>query len=126
MKKRICAGENKNIKAYFDIEIKNENDKPVLSICGDIYKEGEILNCGQCIDEIASLFPTEKNKRIEAIWKRWHLNDFHAGCVHQRSFEHEPYENHKDDVCPICNYKYGTAWIYEELPHEIINEVKTW
>ena len=126
MKKKICAGKNRNVKAYFNVEINNENDKPVLSICGDIYEDRTLSSCGQCIHQIVSLFPTEKNKRIEEIWKRWHLNDLHAGCVHQRSFEHEPYEKHKDDVCPICNYKYGTAWNYEELPLEVIEEVKSW
>ena len=67
MKKKICAGKNGNVKAYFNIEINNENDKPVLSICGDIYEDRTLSSCGQCIHQIVSLFPTEKNKRIEKI-----------------------------------------------------------
>lgn len=28
--------------------------------------------------------------------------------------------------CPTCGYKYGSAWLHEELPPEIIEEVKSW
>lgn len=28
--------------------------------------------------------------------------------------------------CPVCGYKYGTAWLTEPLPEEIIAEVKSW
>jgi hypothetical protein len=28
--------------------------------------------------------------------------------------------------CEVCGYKYGSAWVYEPLPQEIINEVKNW
>lgn len=28
--------------------------------------------------------------------------------------------------CPACGYKYGTAWLREELPAEIIREVESW
>lgn len=28
--------------------------------------------------------------------------------------------------CPECGYKYGTAWLHEPLPQEIIEEVQTW
>jgi len=28
--------------------------------------------------------------------------------------------------CPVCGYEYGSAWLYEPLPEEVINEVKSW
>lgn len=29
-------------------------------------------------------------------------------------------------ACETCGYKYGTTWLYEELPADVIAEVKTW
>ena len=130
-KKRINAGKGiyngRKVVCFFDIEIRGSEKEPVLSIMADVKAEtGGIITCGQCIDLVANIVPTEKNKRIEAIWKRWHLNDLHAGCIHQREFEKEPYEKHKGCHCDICNYTYGTSWIYEKLPDEIIEEVTNW
>lgn len=123
--KKILAGKNEKCSGNYEITLyKNESGKEVLSICGSLYGKG-FQEYGQCISEITKHFPTEKNKRIEEIWKRWHLNDLHAGCEHQREFEKEPYEKHADCVCHICNYKYGTAWKYEELPKEIIKEIES-
>lgn len=28
--------------------------------------------------------------------------------------------------CPVCGYKYGSAWLYEPIPQDIIDEIKTW
>jgi hypothetical protein len=28
--------------------------------------------------------------------------------------------------CPVCGYRYGSAWLTEELPPEIIQEVQSW
>lgn len=30
------------------------------------------------------------------------------------------------EPCPECGYKYGTAWLKEELPAEIVEEVMSW
>lgn len=38
------------------------------------------------------------------------------------------HEVHHDGLlskrCPICRYEYGTKWLYEELPDEIVNELR--
>ena len=28
--------------------------------------------------------------------------------------------------CPTCGYKYGSAWMFEEIPAEVIEEIKMW
>ena len=93
------------------------------------------------------------------IWRRWHLNDMKAACVHQRWFgwDEKPIDpskptntygthfegqksaswnllgwvrpdEHPDGLmtkeCPVCGYKYGTAWLKEDLPAEIIAEIE--
>ena len=37
---------------------------------------------------------------------------------------------HKDGLltkkCPVCGYQYGSAWIHEDIPEEIIKEIRSW
>jgi len=28
--------------------------------------------------------------------------------------------------CPDCGYKYGSSWVFEEIPAEILAEIRTW
>ena len=39
-------------------------------------------------------------------------------------------EDHPEGVlskpCPICGYKYGTAWLMEPLPEDVIKTVRSW
>lgn len=60
------------------------------------------------------------------MWKRWHLNDMHAGCEHQRAlgWEREGYDAHPSEPCPTCGYKFGTAWLSESVPDAIIAALK--
>jgi len=84
------------------------------------------------------------------IWDKWHLNDMRAGCSHQRASKWEwerinpkelpdshanrdergiiatwvtPKEHPKGLLtkkCPVCGYRYGTAWLKEEVPVEAL------
>jgi hypothetical protein len=73
------------------------------------------------------------------IWKRWHLNDTRAGSQKQEEFLREyPISGTKDRYDLACSaldkagllidngYKYGSAWIHEQLPSEVISEIKSW
>ncbi len=56
------------------------------------------------------------------IWKEWHLNDLQAGCIHQREmgWSRDGYDKHPSEPCPICGYKYGTAWLKKDVPESVI------
>lgn len=96
----------------------------------------------------------KKVQRMKQLWERYHLNDMKAGCEHQRAAGWEdrrikPEElpnthanrdergivatwvkksEHSDGLlcepCPVCGYKYGTAWLYEEIPADILAEIR--
>jgi hypothetical protein len=119
-------------------------------------RETDIYSGGQNLDTIIQYVKTPKMKRIHEIWKRWHLNGLKAGCVHQREMKWneariDPKElpnshsnrdekgilaiwvyptEHENGLltkpCPVCGYKYGSAWLFEELPEEVIKEVESW
>jgi hypothetical protein len=77
-----------------------------LSVCGSIWNPGhsDIYSGGQNIDEIAALFPHNRQvQRIHAIWSEWHLNDMTSGCIHQPdewTCTHQP-EEHDADIAAL-------------------------
>lgn len=70
---------------------------------------------GQIREEIAEFFP-------EAVpYFKWHLNGMRAGCAHQQA----DIKYEIGAVCEFCGYKYGSAWLYEPLPADVIGWAKT-
>ena len=54
-------------------------------------------------------------------WKLYHLNDLQAGCEHQRELGWNSYDEHPAEPCPVCGYKYGTAWLKVDVPENVID-----
>lgn len=78
-------------------------------------------SCGQCIDALDQLTSAEVDTaKLREIWKRWHLNYMRAGCEHQRALGWKSYDEHPSEPCPTCGYKYGTSWLHEDVPAEVI------
>ncbi len=50
------------------------------------------------------------------IWEQWHLNNMRAGCRHQNESGGEK----AISPCPQCGYKYGSAWLFDALPPEVM------
>lgn len=64
--------------------------------------------------------------KLAETWARWHLNDMRAGCEHQRA-EGWTHVGGKDVIgkpCPSCGYKYGTAWLFEEVPADVLEYLR--
>lgn len=64
----------------------------------------------------------KKFQRLCELAARWHLNAMKPGCEHQIT---GPCNNPTimSQVCPESGYKYGSAWLFEEVPQEIVNEI---
>lgn len=60
-------------------------------------------------------------------WARWHNNELHPGCEHQRAlgWEREGYDKHPSEPCPTCGYKFGSAWNRVEVPEDVITLLKS-
>lgn len=93
---------------------------------------------------------------IAAVWERWHLNDMRAGCEHQRAEKWEdipvdpdqpkdaylitkgytgwnmmiwkPYDQggFLNKPCPTCGYGYGSKWLFEKLPQDVLDTIQEW
>ena len=105
------------------VEIKYEDGN--LSIHG---VEGPLPSgncrgsCGQILDDVRQVKPAkewtyEMVSKLCDIWERWHLNSMRAGCEHQRNSGRE-FE--VGEPCPVCGYRYGSAWLREEVPQDVI------
>ena len=118
--------KDKVYHADIDMELRTSDgdmNKPVFTASCDIYKNGCSYCGGQTFDKLLEFIPTKTVKRIYNVWKDWRMNNLHLGCIHQREFEKEPYENHKGHHCDICNHTYGHGWIYEPIPKEVLDEI---
>jgi len=135
---------------YYEAYITWELEDGKFSMCAEVWNhiKMDIIRGGQCVDDVAAMFPNDKKaRRMRAIWERWHLNDCRAGCEHQRAAKwedkridsggerglfacHVRPDEHPEGLltkpCPVCGYKYGTAWLKEALPPEVVAEIESW
>lgn len=111
--KKVCA-------PYTDVNhVVHAEGKQImeLSVCGSI--DGCF---GQCVDQVAKAFPEiEDVQRLAALWQRYHLNGMKSGCVHQKTGSYDD-KSISGQVCQ--GYKYGSAWLFEEIPAETLKEIK--
>lgn len=148
MRKVISLGKvdyNRSGRRNCEAEIEIELDNGRLSICAGIWnpRHSDYYTCGQCVDTVAAFFP--KNKKVQEIvqvWDRWHLNDMRAGTpaqmavIRQHELEFPGYPtSHYDWACQLLEangllvdngYAYGSAWLKEELPADILAKVESW
>lgn len=143
-KKTLVIGMNHK-GGTVDIEIKlKESDKGIeFTACGNSWLRSgnDTYLGGQCIDSLPDeiktwLIDPHQFNKIELVWQRWHLNDMNAGCFHQHQTLRENPEWSRDYTelikrdgfmsCDICDYKYGSAWLREDLPEDVIAEIKSW
>lgn len=100
----------------------------VFSTTQMIYWRNSCRECGQCFDNPGVLDTIKNGKLCEKdkaiyleifrLWKNYHLNEMNAGCEHQK--EGTPV----GEVCPICGYRYGSAWLYREIPEKDLETIK--
>lgn len=93
-----------------------------------VYIHNSFVCGGQCLDESDILDVVENGKLCEKdkatyleilrLWKNYHLNGMNAGCEHQK--EVSPVGS----VCPVCGYRYGSAWLYREIPEKDLEAIK--
>ena len=111
-----------------------------MSICGAVWnsKRTDGYSFGQNIDTIAELIPTATVKRIAALWKRWHSNGMKAGTRAQHAAldaykaEADAFKYDFNQCCKVLaerglqpdnGYSYGSAWLCEPVPVEVVEEL---
>lgn len=145
------------VQLKIDVELRKDPEGFSLSICaGLLIKECEkyglkaIETGGQCIDSVI-VYLAENGlycqtlEKIEPIWKKWHLNDCHAGTERQDACLDEYRKAHpgerleydkareilqkngilEDDQYLVDGkpYEYGTKWLFREIPQEVLRRL---
>lgn len=137
---------------HLEIELKEKSGKyrdwnslgfvenPItLSICG-CSRGGR----GQCQNFIETKIGNFKQsdqviiRQILNIWREYHLNDMNAGTKHQTEilydFESTSSINRYTEQCTYLEskgilydrgYKYGTGWLYREIPEDVVEFLKS-
>ena len=141
MEKTITFRIDENRKAEVDITLTDEGR---FSVCGSLYEKNrskwECDMCGQCLDSLSELIDDPVFTQIYWLWKRYHLNDLHAGTpVQEYALEHAPFPKNADykDRCEylksiglyeVGGFKYGHGWLTEEIEShdlELIRQIAT-
>lgn len=113
----------------------NEAGKMIFSASAAVWNSTHTdwITGGQGIERLAADFPElAKNatySEILDLWKKYHLNDMHAGTVKQENLVNRWLaRGHRYDYTEICRvlnlcgllcdngYKYGSAWLFREIP----------
>jgi len=141
-----------NASVYVVIRVEAREDATRLSICGveGPMPSGNCRGaCGQIgmhlrPGDFATFAPGWSRRRVArllAIWDRWHLNDMRAGSPAQEAYLRDhPVEvaypaSHFEAASaalesvglnpdPADGYRYGSTWRVEEVPAEIIAELR--
>lgn len=104
-----------------------------LSITGTVvaYRGRSVVAAGQIRDDVAAVVDFEGSAFDEAavgalliLWNRWHLNGMQAGCAHMDLPADTSYDARQGITCPQTGYVYGTKWLVEDLPDEIVGVVE--
>lgn len=149
MHKKIALGRfysdyyNYKISQLVEVEIelrdRDGEGKVELSIVGWFWnnKHTKKVIYGQICDTLKDCiqhgkyrqlnYPWETIAKLLEVWDRWHLNSLRAGCEHQRrlGWDSLPHEETIGKACPVCGYKYGSAWLHEPLPEDVIDFIKS-
>ena len=118
-----------------------------LTISGDVVdptKRGDakFVSGGQTISDVRSIvspagsLTLDDVQRFADLWEAWHLNAMRAGCVHMDTAIPEgtvlPERYGRPDVtgwrienlsCPETGYWYGSGWLAEPVPDEVVAEI---
>lgn len=154
MKRTISFGKyainNPNIKnneITIDLELRETEHGLEFSACADVWnaRHTDCLMVGQCLDTLQEKY-IHGNKlynEIVDLWKKHHLNGLNPGTPEQMKCiqDHKNEINEEDgwylkelnllkkyglDVVEYNGkpYKYGTAWIYREIPQKDLDRIK--
>lgn len=92
---------------------------------------------GQCLDDLMRCDEMKNNPKFKQVyewWKKWHLNDMHAGTEKQEQALEDA--GVRGDYTKECDYlesigllydngyKFGTSWLKREIPNETLLQMK--
>ncbi len=85
------TGKARENLVRLDVELEVKDGKTTFSASGEVWKASmsDIEMGGQCLEDIWTHFESQLENRelfykILLLWRKFHLNDMHPDCIHQR------------------------------------------
>ncbi|HET6914930.1 MAG TPA: hypothetical protein VFH56_02455 [Acidimicrobiales bacterium] len=121
--------------AYQTITHGTTTDPVQVSFTGEFFerrnmRRDDFTSAGQNLEDLdlitkpAPGFTLNEIHELGALWRRWHLNDMRAECAHMELPDDPSYDARKDIVCPETGYKYGSAWLAEDVPADVLDHIR--
>lgn len=124
-----------------EIALECVNGKYEFIASGSIWnsKHTDIITGWQCLDTMYKYLKNDKLfKEIYRLHKLYHLNGMHAGTIKQeqalddaekagvRLFDYDDSCKYLESIGLLEDdgYKYGTKWLYREIPEEDLKIIK--
>jgi hypothetical protein len=122
-------GERKENLVTVEVGLQKKKEGYVFSACCCVWNKNktDIFRGGQCFDGLLQYINQLDDKKlfveIWELWKKWHLNDMHAGTEKQE----KALKNFNGDYKAQCEYlekkglliddgyKYGTSWLFRKI-----------
>jgi hypothetical protein len=134
MKKVFVFRKNdseKGRRVHIEVELTNENS--FRACCA-----GPSIYWGQCLDRAQKELNIKNPVMAEIVrlWRLYHLSNMKAGLPIQEKAVKEYTKNNPYDYKKVCEYlesknllvvdgyKYGSAWLKEEIPADDLASIK--
>ena len=132
-----------------EVELEERGSDYCFSVMGNIWntRKTDTLCGGQCLDEIKVFENQLRDPKLFNVlwdlWKRFHLNNLHAGTVEQEAEVEKFFEvtEQEYDYSKACEhlkqvglfeveyngkpYKYGYSWITFPIPENDLGLIKS-
>lgn len=140
MNKVISPGIDAEVSRRVFVRVEFEDGR--LSLTGVVgpYRSGNAAGgAGQInpvkVGKLDRFWTEEMVAKLNEVWERWHLNDMRAGTLAQEewlrenrtrvSYPESQYFRDLTDLTvaklnPDAGYTYGSAWLVEKVPAEVI------
>ena len=122
-----------------EITVEAQIKDGVFTASGNVWnsKHTDIISGGQNLDELKGYLKGNKEfENVYNMWKKYHLNDMHAGTVKQEEALNKKfggvnankYEEQVDYLKSVGlyedeGYKYGTGWLKRDIPEEDMKNI---
>jgi len=133
----------KHFYATVELELIQSAQGPIFFASGTIANKRHKTanNCGQCLETIAEHIQTEEFMEILDLWRKYHLNHFHAGTPKQEAaIDAWIAEGNKYDYNEVMKllrskgldyderngkpYLYGSRWLFLPIPNQDLLKIE--
>lgn len=125
-----------------ELRLEDTDQGAVFAACANVWnpRGTDIVRGGQCFEELIPFISDYAFHEIVRLWRRYHLNNMHAGTPKQeaevkrwldgRRYDYPAAREHLREVGLLTvehngkPYTYGTGWLYEPIPATDLAEIR--